>query len=118
MTDLPLWAFILAVPLGFVLAIPAHELTHFVTIWPVAHSVEIRRTTRAKLQVVYELYNDPWRLRWADISDLSPTIVGFVLLIVMVWAGVELSLETLWIVPTWLRYTIGGAEDYASLLAY
>ena len=101
---------------GPILAIIAHEITHYVTIWPVAEDVTIKRKSRGQLETVYQLYNDPWRMRWADISNISPSIIGALTLIYAIATGFDpFVLEHLWLIPTWLVYTVGGPADYASL---
>ena len=111
-----LFAQITAVVVGPLMAIIAHELTHYVTIWPVAENVEIRRKDRFRLETVYQLYNDPWRMRWADISNISPSIIGVAFLIWTFFNPIPITVETLWMVPTWLVYTVGGSADYAAWL--
>jgi len=117
-----LLAFALIV-LGPVAAIVAHELTHVVTIWPVAENVTVRRKNRWRLETVYQLYNQEWRMRYADISNLSPSILGTLALVGFVVTNpfaikfvvtnpFAINLETLWVVPTWLVYTVGGSADY------
>lgn len=101
---------------GPILAIVAHEMTHYITIWPVAEEVTIHRKSRWQLETVYQLYNDPWRMRWADISNISPSIIGAVALIYAIATGFDpFVLERLWLIPTWLVYTVGGSADYAGL---
>jgi uncharacterized membrane protein len=109
-------AYLALIPAMTVLAIVAHELTHYITIWPVAEEVAIRRKSRWRLETVYQIYNDPWRMKYADISNLSPSILGLGFLIYTFFNPVPISLENLWLVPAWLAYTIGGSADYARLL--
>jgi len=109
-------AWLAMIPAMTVLAIVAHEMTHYLTIWPVAEEVTIRRKSTWRLETVYQLYNDPWRMRWADISNLSPSIIGVGFLGYTFLNPVPITLETLWLVPAWLAYTIGGSADYSALL--
>jgi hypothetical protein len=52
-------------------------------------------------------------MRYADISNLSPSIIGTVALVgFLLLNPFSITLETLWVVPTWLVYTIGGSADY------
>jgi len=104
------------IPAMTVLAVIAHEMTHYLTIWPVAEEVTIKRKSKLRLETVYQLYNDPWRMRWADISNLSPSIIGLGFLGYTFFNPVPITLETIWLVPAWLAYTIGGSADYARLL--
>jgi hypothetical protein len=55
-------------------------------------------------------------MRWADISNLSPSIIGLGFLGYTFFDPVAITLETLWLVPAWLAYTIGGSADYSALL--
>jgi hypothetical protein len=55
-------------------------------------------------------------MKYADISNLSPSILGLGFLIYTFFNPVPISLENLWLVPAWLAYTIGGSADYARLL--
>jgi len=101
---------------GPILAIVAHEMTHYFTIWPVAETVTIQRKSRWQLETVYQLYNDTWRMRWADISNISPSIVGVLVLLYAIATGFDpFTLQSLWLIPTWLVYTVGGPADYAAL---
>ncbi|MDR9395866.1 MAG: hypothetical protein RI571_16410, partial [Roseovarius sp.] len=82
----------------------------------VAETVTIKRKSRWQLETVYQLYNDPWRMRWADISNISPSIIGVAFLIWTFFNPIAITLETLWMIPTWVVYTIGGSADYAAWL--
>jgi hypothetical protein len=107
-----LLAFALIV-IGPVAAIGAHELTHVITIWPVAENVTVRRKNRWRLETVYQLYDQQWRMRYADISNLSPSILGTLALVGFLLTNpFPIEFETLWVVPTWLVYTVGGSADY------
>ena len=102
------------IPLGAALAGLAHEITHYVTIWPVAENVRMQRRGKATLQIEYDLYDDPWRMRYADISNILPSIIGLSALIVfLVTNPFPITLETLWVFPTWLGYVMGGPGDYS-----
>jgi hypothetical protein len=109
-------AYLALIPAMTVLAVVAHEMTHYLTIWPVAEEVTIHRKSRWRLETVYKLYNDPWRMKYANISNISPSIIGVGFLIYTFFNPVPITLENLWLVPTWLAYTIGGSADYARLL--
>jgi hypothetical protein len=101
------------IALGPIGAIFLHEITHYLTIWPVAESVRIQRKEKWRLETVYELYNEEWRMRYADISDLSPSLIGISLLLTFILLQpFAIKLETLWVVPTWFAYTVGGGADY------
>jgi len=75
------WLSYLAIILAPILAIVMHELTHYITIWPIAERVWIQRAGTYRLETMYQIYNDSWRMQWADISNISPSIVGVSLLI-------------------------------------
>ena len=108
----------LAIVLAPVLAIVLHELTHYLTIWPVAEEVWVQRKGSYRLETMYRLYNDPWRMRYADISNISPSIIGVLSLVVAVLTAFNpFVVEHLWTIPFWLVYTVGGPEDYAALLS-
>jgi len=109
-------AYLALIPAMTVLAIVAHELTHYITICPVAENVTIKRKSRWQLETVYQLYNDPWRMRWADISNISPSIIGVMFLIWTFFNPIAITIETLWMIPAWVVYTIGGSADYAAWL--
>jgi len=109
-------AWLAMIPVMTVLSIVAHEMTHYLTIWPIAEEVTIKRKSKWRLETVYQLYNDPWRMRWADISNISPSIIGLGFLIYTFLNPVPIRLETLWLVPAWFAYTIGGSADYSRLL--
>jgi hypothetical protein len=110
------WLSYLAIILAPILAIVLHELTHYITIWPIAERVWIQRAGTYRLETMYQIYNDSWRMTWGDISNISPSIVGVSLLITAVLTGFDpFVLENLWTIPFWLVYTVGGPADYASL---
>jgi len=114
--DIQLLGYLGMILAGPILAIVAHEMTHYLTIWPVAETVTIQRKSRWQLETVYQLYNDTWRMRWADISNISPSIVGVLVLLYAIATGFDpFTLQSLWIIPTWLVYTVGGPADYAAL---
>jgi hypothetical protein len=114
MADVDLLMALALIPLGTLLAGPAHELTHYVSIWPVAEDVRLQRRGKTTLQIEYDLYDDPWRMRYADISNILPSIIGISALIVfLITSPFELTLETLWVVPSWVAYVIGGPGDYS-----
>jgi hypothetical protein len=119
MTGWPLWLQLAMLLVGPVLAVIAHELTHYVTIWPVAETVdvEVDLAWRGKFEVVYELYNDPWRMWWADMSNLSPLLIGLSIMGYLLTIGFPWSIETLWVAPTWLFYSVGGAADFARVIS-
>jgi hypothetical protein len=55
-------------------------------------------------------------MRWADISNISPSIIGVGFLIWTFFNPIAITIETLWMIPTWVVYTIGGSADYAAWL--
>jgi len=114
--DIQLLGYLGMILAGPILAIVAHEMTHYLTIWPVAETVTIQRKSRWQLETVYQLYNDTWRMRYADISNISPSIVGVLVLLYAIATGFDpFTLQSLWLIATWLVYTVGGPADYAAL---
>jgi len=47
------------------------------------------------------------------LVNLSPSILGTLALVgFLITNPFPIDLETLWVVPTWLVYTVGGSADY------
>jgi len=91
-----------------------HEATHYLTIWPVAEDVRLVRPQRLRLAVEYDLYDEDWRLKWANISDVSPSLIGLSALAVAIVMGAAPAptLDSLGIYGGWLMFTLGGIRDY------
>jgi len=91
-----------------------HEATHYLTIWPVAEDVRLVRPQRLRLAVEYDLYDEPWRIKWANISDVSPSLIGLSALAVAIVMGAAPAptLDSLGIYGGWLMFTLGGIRDY------
>jgi len=118
MTGWPLWLQLVMLLVGPMLAVVAHELTHYVTIWPVAETVDLEAQLGriVSLNVRYEVFNDPWRLWYATLSDMAPAIFGLVGLAWLFFSGFTWTLDYGWIAWSWLWYMAGGANDYVNLL--
>jgi len=96
------------------LAVIAHEMTHYITIYPIAENVRLRRDGYTRLYVEYDIYDGKTRMRLADISGISPLIFGLVVIIIM-WAMGMLpapSLASMHVYAFILIYTVGGPADY------
>ena len=69
-------------PLAFLLcALILHELTHVITIYPIAQDVQIVFDNGFDIHYQYE--NTPFNQTYATLSNLSPSIIGITILLVL-----------------------------------
>jgi hypothetical protein len=97
-----------------VAAVLAHEVTHYLAAYPIAEDVRMLRVAPTSLAIEYDYYDEPWRHRAADVANVSPLIIG---LLVMLggWLTVGLpaaELGNLWMLVGWLVFTVGGPADF------
>lgn len=97
----------------------AHEALHYLAVLPVAEDVRIVRPTTTRLAVEFDYYDEPWWHRYADIANLSPLLVG---LIVMLLASFTVGLpgfelQNAFVFFGWLTFTFGGPADFARVFA-
>jgi hypothetical protein len=101
------------------LATIAHELTHYITIYPIAENVRLKREGYTRFFVEYDIYDSEQHMKLADISGISPLILGLGAIIIL-WAlgGLpEPGLATMHLYAFLLVYTVGGPADYARVFA-
>jgi hypothetical protein len=107
----------LVVP-AMLVAVLAHEVTHYLAAYPIAEDVRMLHVAPTSLAVEYDYYDQPWRHRAADVANLSPLILGLVAMAVA-WATVGLpaaELGNLWMLLGWLAFTVGGPADFVRWL--
>jgi hypothetical protein len=112
------WWHLPAAFFGTIVAILAHELTHYIGMWPVAEKVEmhIEDWMLSEIYVESEIRNDHWRHRWADLVGALPLLVSGVVLagwwLTDSLPGTDMLGLGLW--NMWLWYgLLGGLSDYS-----
>jgi len=78
------WWHLPAAFFGTLLAIVAHEVAHYVFMWPVAEDVRliVSDWTLSELRVESDIRDQPWRHRWADAAGYAPLLCGLGVLVV------------------------------------
>lgn len=108
-------------PLVLVLnAVMLHELTHIVTIKPIALDIEF--VFDNGFDVFYHYDSTPARDLWAAFSDLSPSIIGMTILLFLLFSDSysypplfvsgKLNFFALGLYAAALVYSVGGKDDY------
>jgi hypothetical protein len=97
-----------------------HELTHIVTIYPIALDIEFVFDNEFK--VYYQYDSTPARDLYAAFSDHSPSIIGMTILLFLLFSDSysypplfvsgKLDFISLGLYAAALAYSIGGKEDY------
>lgn len=95
-----------------------HELTHIVTIYPIALDIEF--VFDNGFEVFYHYDSTPARDLWAAFSDLSPSIIGMTILLFLLFSDSypplfvsgKLDFISFGLYAAALAYSIGGKEDY------
>lgn len=102
---------------GTLAAIIAHELTHYVAMWPVAERVDlhVEDWTLSEMRVESQIRNEPWRHRWADLAGVAPMLIGVSVLVI--WSqrgypGTDMIGLGAWNMLLWYGF-LGGLSDYS-----
>jgi len=106
-----LWDIIwmMAVGLGAVApAIVLHELVHYVAVWPIAEDVRIKFGDYLPREVEYDLFDQPWRMKWADFADVAPLLLALAGIPLAVYLGPPGFLEAPWLYTGWVVFGLGG----------
>lgn len=104
--------------IGTILAIFAHELTHYVGMWPVAEKVElhIEDWTMSEMYVESEIKNERWRHRWADVVGSAPLLLALAVMagwwLTGSWPGTDMLGLGVWNAWLWFGF-FGGLADYS-----
>jgi len=114
-----LFSVMAAVVIGVPLAAILHELTHVVMLLPVAEDVSVNWR---EMYVVASIPETAFVKRWARLAGLAPVIIGVLVAIGLVAAGMPLAEPWTplgmaeW--GVWMAYAIfGGASDYLPRLS-
>lgn len=93
-----------------------HELTHYLTIYPIAQ--DVRLLFDNGLYVEYDIQNTQFKRIWANLSDISPSIVGMSTLIYLLLSNAipTLSLSTIGLYLGVITYSVGGPDDYSNFV--
>lgn len=103
---------------GTLLAILAHELVHYVVMWPVAEEVRLEAAdwTLSELRVESDIRDEEWRHRWADAAGYAPLAGGLAVLAVWMQTGLP-DPSTMWGLGQWNALLwfgfLGGLSDYS-----
>ena len=108
-------------PLAFLLcALILHELTHVITIYPIAQDVQIVFDNGFDIHYQYE--NTPFNQTYATLSNLSPSIIGITILLVFsistthsyppLLVSGNLNYLTVGLYLGTIIYSVGGKNDY------
>jgi hypothetical protein len=108
-------------PLAFLLcALILHELTHVITIYPIAQDVQIVFDNGFDIHYQYE--NTPFNQTYATLSNLSPSIIGITILLVLsistthsyppLLVSGNLNYLTVGLYLGTIIYSVGGKNDY------
>ena len=97
-----------------------HELTHIVTIYPIAQDVKILFDNGFDVQ--YEYDDTAFNHTYATLSNLSPSIIGMSILIFLsisktysyppLFLSGQISLSTVGLYLGTIIYSVGGTNDY------
>jgi len=106
-------------------ALILHELTHVITIYPIAQDVEIVFDNGFDIHYQYE--TTPFNQAYATLSNLSPSIIGITILLVLsisktysyppLFLSGNLNFVTLGLYLGTIVYSVGGKNDYQLTLA-
>jgi hypothetical protein len=112
------WWHLPAAFFGTLVAIFAHELTHYVGMWPIAEKVELHVEDwgTSELYVESEIIDVHWRHRWADVVGAAPLLISLLTLAVW-WAtdsfpGTDMLGLGAWNMLLWYGF-LGGLSDYS-----
>jgi len=103
---------------GTIVAIYAHEATHYLGMLPVAERVElhIEDWGTSELYVESEIIDEPWRHRWGDIVGAAPLLLSLLVLAVWwltdSWPGTDMLGLGAWNALLWYGF-LGGLSDYS-----
>jgi len=101
-------------------ALILHELTHIVTIYPIAQDVKIVFDNGFDIHYQYE--TTPFNQAYATLSNLSPSIIGISILLVLsisktysyppLLVSGNLNFTTVGLYLGTIVYSVGGKNDY------
>jgi hypothetical protein len=111
---------LISIPAFLLLGLFLHELTHVITIYPIAQ--DVRLLFNNGFEVEYDYLDKPLNHHYATLSNVSPSIIGLSILLFLLisktysypplFISGNLSFSTVGLYIGTIIYSVGGEYDY------